>query len=141
VGVNLDGPKFSCPKSLPRLTRQAQSILHRFEFLQCLTDDTTLQGVDDRQLIPIYFLAAGPGQRPMLTRAEHKQQVLQWHLVEQQGQAQGSRVHGHRKAAAAGAVVGVLAAVVLAGAAAMVVLRGRQQQSWKGPGSQVGLLA
>lgn len=139
VGVNLDGPKFSCPKSLPRLARQAQNILHRFEFLQCITDDSTLQGVDGRQLIPVYYLAAGPGQRPIMSRAEHKQQVMQWHMVEQERQGQQGHQwqQRHRKGAVAGAVAGVLAAVVLAAAAALVVLKGRQR-GWSGAGNQVG---
>lgn len=141
VGVNLDGPKFSCPKSLPRLTRQAQTILHRFESLQCITDDKTLtKGVDERQLIPVYYLTAGPGQRPMLSRAEHKQQVLQWHMAEQQQGQQQQGQHWqkrHRQRAAAGVVVGVLAAVALAAAAVMVVMRGRQQ-GWQSTGREVG---
>jgi hypothetical protein len=96
VGVNLDGPKFSCPTSLPRLTRQAQTILHRFEFLQCITDDKFyLKGVEQRQLIPVYYLTAGPGARPMLSRAEHKQQVMQWHLVDPEGGPIQVGVTGH----------------------------------------------
>lgn len=142
VGINLDGAKFSCPKSLPRLARQAQTILHRFEFLQCITDDQSLKGVDGRQLIPIYYLAAGPGQRPMMSRAEHKQQVMQWHMVEQEVQEQHGQHHWqqrHRKGAVAGAVVGVLAAVVMAAAAALVVLKSRQR-GWRSAGNEVGCM-
>lgn len=141
VGVNLDGSKFSCPKSLPRLTRQAQTVLHRFEFLQCITNDKSLkgEGVDGRQLIPIYFLAAGPGQRPMLTRAEHKEKVTEWHMVQQEGQAAAQQPwqQRHRKGAVTAVVAGVLAAVVLTAAAAMVVLKGKRRP-FRGTGSEVG---
>ena len=136
VGVNLDGPKFSCPKSLPRLTRQAQTILHRFESLQCITDDTRLKGLDSRQLIPIWVAAAGPGQRPLMSRAEHKQ-ALQWHFEGQQGQPgaatqqQQQQQHGwqqrHRVKGTA-AVMGVLAAAVLAAAAALMVMKLQQHK-------------
>lgn len=130
VGIKLDGERFTCPKTLPSLTRQAQAILHRFESLQCITDDTNLKGVSSRQLIPIWVAAAGPGQRPMLSRAEHKQQVLQWHLGGQQHSKHMQQQH--HKQAVAGAVIGVLAAVVLTAGALLVVLK-RRWQGWSGP--------
>jgi hypothetical protein len=78
----------------------------------------------------------------MLSRAEHKQQVLEWHMVEQeqqQGQQQGQHLQKrHRQGAVAGAVVGVLVAVALSAAAAMVVMRGRQTERWQGTGREVG---
>lgn len=140
VGVNLDGHKFSCPTALPLLTRQAQTILHRFESLQCTTGSKNAKGLDGRQLIPIWAAAAGPGQRPLMSRAEHKQ-VLTWHLEgmahkqQHRQQVQQQRQQNHRTVVL-GVLGGVLGTVVLTAAAALVVLKGRQQR-WQDSSSEV----